>query len=84
LCFFLHLKMCTSSHAPCRNSQITVRMTGQYSPVRPLYGTCVMSSFRCLEFGGGFQIFGKCGPGTDYMTRRKFTTKCLVTITVSD
>ena len=31
--FFFALKLCTSSHAPCRNSQITVRLTGQYSTV---------------------------------------------------
>jgi hypothetical protein len=27
--------------------------------VVPWYGTCFMSSFRHLEFGGGFYIFGK-------------------------
>jgi len=54
VCVFLHLKLCTSSHVPCRNSQITVMLTGQYSTVRPLYGTCFMLPFWSLEFGGGF------------------------------
>jgi hypothetical protein len=44
---------------PSRKCQITVTFTGHPKIVSLQQGTCFMSPFWCLEFGGGFYVFGK-------------------------
>jgi hypothetical protein len=54
----LHVKMCLSSYALSRNCQITVRFTGHFKIVGPEYGTCLLTPFLCMKFGGEFLKIG--------------------------
>lgn len=56
---FLSAKICISSDAPSKKQQITVRFGGHSRSTGPEYGTCFMSLFWYLKFGGGLQPFAK-------------------------
>ena len=51
--------MCISSHAPSRKHPITVTFTAHSSTVSPGCGTCCMSHFWQLKFGGDSWDFGQ-------------------------
>lgn len=56
--FFLTYENVYQSYALSRKCQITVRFTGHSKIVRPQFGTCLMTSILCVEFGGNFLKFG--------------------------
>jgi hypothetical protein len=68
--FYSHTSVCISLQSPGWQRQITDTFTDYSRIVAPQYGTCFLSPFWRLAFGGGFFIFVK------YLDPYKYQTWC--------